>query len=461
MRNYLLAGTSALALTLAAGAANAQTAPGKFDIKLGGDAYFEAGFVGQDKAANTKVNDFANRFRLTVNPVATADNGLTYGIKVRIRANYNTGLLDGDQAYIYVSGTFGTVQAGVIAGPSDLTYVAHPQDWQMLGIYDQWRSYMSGSVNTTGNLPASSKYNGNPVGYVSGPGNVTNTGTKAAYAWGTYSTGGSSGGGTSASEGVQLLRSHDIDTKLVYYTPRFFGQTPTTGLQGGFSYAPRNGDASDGLTTSVLTDVNRSRTSAGGATALQRTNFDDVYELTFNYVEKWGPWMLKLGGGYEGGSARSDTAVVGLDGNYKGLESFQVGAQIGFENFILGGGYVYGGDSGYTSAKFVNNAGTTKSSVGGTGFTTTKLVDQTAWNVGVQYTWAAWVFGVKYLEETDAGNLAVSGDRTLGALTLGTLYTVAPGLRTGLEYTHFSAGSEIPGASDNGDVVLLRSIVTF
>jgi hypothetical protein len=78
------------------------------------------------------------------------------------------------------------------------------------------------------------------------------------------------------------------------------------------------------------------------------------------------------------------------------------------------------------------------------------------------------VFGVKYLEETDAGNLAYSGNRTLGAVTGGTMYTVAPGLRVGAEYTHFEATSNIPASveptsvsNDSGDVVLLRTVVQW
>ncbi|MEI6986171.1 MAG: porin [Rhodospirillaceae bacterium] len=513
MKYYLLAGTSALALTLVAGVANAQTAPGKFDIKISGDAFFEAGFIGQDKGSNTKVNDFQNRFRVVVNPVAQADNGITYGALARLRANAGTGLIDGDQAYIFVSGNFGTIRAGAAYGANDATYVAHPMDWQMASIYDQWRTYMTTSGNSSGtqvlgytgsqssaNFTATGGAVRNvtlnpvgtvPVGAVAVPfrvtadqnGNVvpgtasvaaTTPGRRQSYAWGQFGNGGS------ATNGVQLIGSHNIDTKLVYFSPRFFGQTPTTGLQAAFSYAPRSGDGTDGG-ISVNTDGSRQRTLAGGPFSLQRTTFNDVYEATFNYVEKSGPWMGKIGGGYTGGSSINDTptqtaatataAASGFDNanNYKGLSSYQLGAQIGYENFVLGGGYVWGGDSGYTSARFVNGigavgrgaVGSVKSSIQAVGFVPTQRQDQTAWNLGAQYTWGAIVVGVKYMEETDAGNLALNGDRTLGALTLGGQYTIAPGLRAGAEYTHFSAGSDVPGSSDNGDVVLLRTSVAF
>lgn len=455
MKTYLLAGTSALALALTAGAANAQSAPGKFDIKLTGDAYIEGGYVGQQQHLNAGGVDFENRFRLVINPVATADNGITYGAKARIRANSSAGTIDGDQAYVYVSGNFGEFRGGVQYGPSDVTYVSHPQDWQLLGIYDQWRSYTpsaNGSSNT-------SKV---PLGYMSGATpNASGPGTTGGYAWGQFNS------GAVATSGVQLLDSHNIDTKLVYYSPRFFGLTPTSGLQGAVSYAPRNGGTTDAL--SVNTDVNRQIYTPGGG--FQRTYFDDTYELTANYNETFSGVSVKASAGYAGGSAHQDSGVGGAAA-YSDLESFQFGGQIGYANFVLGGGYVWGGKSGYTKAAYVNSLGTVKSNVLAPGLVTAKAKDQTAWNVGGQYTFGAWVFGVKYLEETDAGNLAYTGSRTLGAVTAGTMYTVAPGLRVGAEYTHFDATSNVPAvaaynttstanANDSGDVILLRTVVNW
>jgi outer membrane protein OmpU len=429
-----------------------------------------------------------------VNPVATADNGITYGAIARLRANAggaNSGLIDGDKAYVYVSGTFGEVRGGVTYGPSDVTYVAHPQDWQLLGIYDQWRSYTGGAGSAN-----ASKF---PTGYTATGSTTSAPGTTGAYAWGQFSN------GAVATDGVQLLGSHNIDTKLVYYTPRLFGQTPTSGLQGGFSYAPRNGNAATGF-LSVNTDVNRQLNNApttgvacttapaaavpcGAASgSLQRAYFDDTYELTANYNETFNGVLVKASAGYAGGSAHNDgspVAVGGIGGlggaasTYHDLESFQFGAQIGYADFILGGGYVWGGQSGYTKAPWVSSNGVKGNSAaavvaaGGTGvITRPQIKDQTAWNLGGQYTWGPWVFGVKYLEETDAGNLAYTGNRTLGAITGGTLYTVAPGLRVGAEYTHFDATSNVPttavagavtssNGNDSGDVILVRTIVNW
>ncbi|WP_236783903.1 porin, partial [Azospirillum humicireducens] len=73
VNRYLLAGCAAVTLAAAAGAANAQA---KFDVKVSGDAYFEAGYVSQDLDANTRSTEFRNRLRLNIIPTAKADNGL-------------------------------------------------------------------------------------------------------------------------------------------------------------------------------------------------------------------------------------------------------------------------------------------------------------------------------------------------------------------------------------------------
>ena len=476
MRKYLLAGTSAFALALTAGAANADSTPGKFDIKISGDAYFEAGAVAisKDRTATSAANtagDFINRFRLQINPEAVADNGLKYGGVVRIRANSGStvgvpaGAVDGDKAYIYVSGAFGSAQAGVTYGPSDVTYVGHPNDWQMLGAYDQWKYYAgtgsSGLAATAAPVA--------PAGhaFADGAGGYQN------FAWGQFGNGASGTAASRASEGMQLLHSHDIDTKVVYYTPRFFGSSPTTGLQGAVSYAPHVGDGYGGG-VSVNTGVSRGTagataitgydtgvTGTAGSTNQQTTAFRDVFELTANYNEKFGDWSVKGSLGYEAGKAMGTSIQNGLGwaSDYNDLSALQVGALVGWRDFQLGGGFVDAFKSGYVKNK---NAVITNYSA----------TDQISWNVGGQYTWGPAVFGVKYLSQKDSGDLSVAGNRTLQSVTAGTMYTVAPGLRTGLEYTYFAAKSDMSmtngvstalGGSNKqtGSVVLARGVVSF
>ena len=468
MRNYLLTGTSALALVFAAGAANAQTAPGKFDIKISGDAYFEAGFIdhthdtstaGAPGGVDNRSVNFTNRFRLVINPVATADNGITYGAVARLRANSGdlgagpyhgtAGLIDADRGYIYVSGTFGTVQGGVAAGPSDNTYVAAPGDWQIYGLYDQWRAYTAVVTGFTG-LAGQSKSSGSAAPWATLLGSSTGAIDAAGAVVG---AGAFTGNGAVASSGVQLVGSHGIADKLVYYSPRFFGQSPTTGLQAGFSYEPNS--------VAVLTGVDRASGSG----------FSDVYEATLNYVENFNGIGVKASAGYGGGTAQKGLVDPAIGGHANDLESAQVGLAVSYMNFALGGGYVWAGDSGV--ATVLNYLGTS----------------QDAWNVGGQYTWGPVVVGIRYQDTSSTQNKGVAGgflaagdknghDRDLDALTAGVLYTVAPGLRTGLEYTHYEysdhnnftgkttngiGGGVAPftAGHDSGDVFLIRTAVTF
>ena len=448
MKKYLLAGTSAFALALTAGAAKADSTPGKFDIKISGDAYFEAGAASMtaDRSAAGAAytaGDFINRFRLQINPEAKADNGLTYGAKVRIRANASDGRVDGDKAYIYATGAFGSVQAGVTYGPSDSTYVGHPADWQMLGAYDQWKYYVQATSGVTSNTAGTHTL-------TAGAGGTGN------WAWGQFGNGSSASPAAPASEGMQLLHSHDIDTKVVYYTPRFFGSSADTGLQGAVSYAPHTGSAFDGG-VSVNTGVSRATVGANAiigtdANNQQVTAFRDVYELTANYTEKFGDWLVKGSAGYEGGKAMG--VAAGDASTFNDLQSFQVGVLVGWRDLQIGGGFVDNFKSGYL--KSGNVAGY-------------QYTDQTSWNIGAQYTFGPLVVGTKYLSQRDAGDLSVAGNRTLDSFTTGVMYTVAPGLRTGLEHTYFSAKSDLSLDNTNaagsnkqtGNVVLLRSVVSF
>ena len=285
---------------------------------------------------------------------------------------------------------------------------------------------------------------------------------------------------------MQVLHSHDIDTKLVYYTPRFFGSTATSGLQGAVSYSPHVGSALDGG-VSVNTAVGRSpysgacafdsssgtpstaagtaaTTAAVAAASCQQVGaFKDVYEVGANYNETFGDWLVKGSLGWEGGKAEKYSA--GDPNSYSDLNSLQVGVLIGYNpwNVQLGGGFVDNFKSGYRK----NNLD--EMSLGTTTITQTGVKDQTSWNVGGQYTWGPAVFGVAFMEQVDAGDLLTAGSRTLDAVTAGTMYTVAPGLRTGLEYTYFSAKSDqsldytnVNGSTkQTGSVVLVRGIVNF
>ncbi|PWC36217.1 porin [Azospirillum sp. TSO35-2] len=289
MTRYLLAGAAAAALALGAGAANAQA---KFEVKVGGDAYFEAGYVDQDLDSGLRSTEFRNRMRINIIPSAKADNGLEYGARLRFRANSgasNARTTDADRAYIFAQGTFGQVRMGVTNSFNDETYVTAPLDYLPLGIYDALPTWIGGNNGITSGA-ASVVTNGNTI--------IT-----------------------------QSLVAEGNATKIVYFSPRF------AGLQVGASYTPRNDSSHN--------DVNRVKpvgTLAGTANGI----YQDMVEVGANYNNTFGGVTLKASAGYFWGRAVDDVA----GSNYKDLNSWQAGASVGYAGFSLGGGYVDYGKSG-------------------------------------------------------------------------------------------------------------------
>ncbi|BAI73264.1 hypothetical protein AZL_026260 [Azospirillum sp. B510] len=388
MNRYLLAGAAAAALALGAGAANAQA---KFEVKIGGDAYFEGGYVGQDLDSGTRSTEFRNRMRINIIPSAKADNGLEYGARLRLRANGNDRNTDADRAYMFAQGSFGQVRLGVTDSFNDDTYVTAPMDYLALGIYDGLPAW----INTTGT-------NGNNIN--SG---VANTVTKS---------------------GNIISPSVVVDgnaTKIVYYSPRF------AGIQFGASYTPRN-DSSN-------TDINRTKPVASATTGNASGTFTDIVEVGANYNNTFSGVTLKASAGYFWGQAIGNSA----GSNYKDLNAWQAGAQIGYAGFALGGGYVDYGKSGQNKIRSVFTEPTRN------------------WNVGAQYTTGPIVVGLNYKNGRDAGSQTTAGERELQVYEIGVGYTVAPGLTVQAQYDYFKVNNDASAQDDKGNVVILRSVLAF
>ncbi|KAA1055545.1 porin [Azospirillum argentinense] len=397
MNRYLLAGCAAAALALGAGAANAQA---KFEVKVGGDAYFEGGYVSEDRDQNTRSVDFRNRFRVTVTPTAKADNGLEYGGRIRMRASNNQGApsatsangrtMDADRGYIFAQGAFGQVQMGVTNSFNDATYITAPQDYLPLAIYDGITSWIGQTSDIGGGLAGLN-------------GSILN----------------------------QSLVVENNATKIVYFSPRF------AGLQVGGSYTPRN--------DSSHTDVNRADLAPVAAAGRGfATTFEDMVELGANYSNTFGGVALKASAGYYWGNA-AGTSTVGA--SVEDLNAWQVGAQVGYAGFSLGGSYTDFGESGQIQTATSDNE---KSRL---------------WVVGAQYTAGPIVVGANYKNGKDAGSLYTPGSRKLEVYEFGAGYTVAPGLTLQAQYDYFKADSDLSTAAvdldNDGHVVLLRTVLAF
>jgi len=390
MNRYLLAGCAAAALALGAGAANAQA---KFEVKVGGDAYFEGGYVNEDRDEGARSVDFRNRFRVIVTPTAKADNGLEYGGRIRMRANSganNARTMDADRGYIFAQGAFGQVQMGVTNSFNDATYVTAPQDYLQLGIYDGVTAWIGQTTDIAGGLA-----------------------------------------GLNGSILSQSLVVENNATKIVYFSPRF------AGLQVGASYTPRNDDSHASVNRADLTSV----TATGRGFS---TTFEDLVEVGANYSNTFGGVSLKASAGYYWGNAAGTTTV---GASVEDLNAWQVGAQVGYAGFSLGGSYTDFGESGQIQTATSDNE---KSRL---------------WVVGAQYTAGPIVVGANYKSGKDAGSLYTPGSRKIEVYEFGAGYTVAPGLTLQAQYDYFKADSDLSTAAadldNDGHVVLLRTVLAF
>jgi hypothetical protein len=114
MNRYLLAGASALALTVGASAANAQ-----FTVALSGDHHVDFGYT--DITTNTtedaRSTDFIQRTRVNITATQKTDSGLTYGSRTRMRfgavaGGTGTSDVSYDISTIFINGSFGQVVLG-------------------------------------------------------------------------------------------------------------------------------------------------------------------------------------------------------------------------------------------------------------------------------------------------------------------------------------------------------------
>ncbi len=403
MTKGLLAAGSLLVAGLWCGQASAQA---KFDVKVGGDAFFEAGYVAETNDSQLRSTEFRNRFRLNVIPTAKSDNGLEYGARIRIRANSGDRITDADRAYLFFNGSFGSVLAGVVDSFNNTTMaglsLARPYGYLPLTQYDEVMFFLGPAGQS---VPGSARYAG-PDAF-GGPLPTLAT----SMVWPTLSASG-------------------VGSKIVYHSPRF------AGFQVGGSFTPRS--------DSFNTDVNRIK-AASTAGAQFTGNFQDMVEVGANYQNKFGDWALGASLGYQGGRASASSA--GTD-RFTDLQSWAASVQVGYGAFSAGGSYTDYGKSGQNKIYGFTGAART-------------------WQAGVQYTAGALVVGGGYLHGEDPGSVTLAGKRSLGVYEVGAGYTVAPGLLLQAQYDYFKADSDklataaSGSADDKGSVVLVRTVLAF
>lgn len=288
VRSTLLLGAATLSLVSAMALSAPAFAQAKFDVTLGADVYFEAGYVDQDRDSGLRNTEFRNRYRLLVTPKAKADNGLEYGARLRLLAENGAGnarTTTNDRAFIFVNGSFGVFHLGVENGPSDDSGVFAPSDWGTGGVDGSFPSWLGDSG---ANAPIT----------------IAN---------------------------IRALISGNSATRASYWTPEI------AGFKLGVSYQPDS--------ESSNTDVNRRKVSL--PTANRTGAYHDVYEVGGTYSNSVGGATVNASLFYLGGKAKDSSVSAAT---FDDLSSTHAGLSVAYGGLKVGGSYAWSGDSGYAKS---------------------------------------------------------------------------------------------------------------
>lgn len=378
----LLSTTAILGAVAFATSANAAD----LQVNVGGFLDFQAGYVSDDIVSETagvptanEVN-FNNDAEIHFTVDGKADNGLEYGAVIELEADISADNTtqakntggNADKTYLYLQGGFGRFELG---GNTDAAEAL--------------------SVNSSTFASATGGVDGDFYRYAAPT-------TTAAFV-------------DNFLVRPDLVLANNIAgaatgpinedaTKATYYTPRF------AGFQAGVSYLPNSG--STGTTSAV---------SAA-------TGFEDVFSGGINYAAQWDAIGFKA-------------ALTGQTGDNKtagqpDLQAWDVGANLSFAGFTVGGSY-----------------GDLDDSLGAT-------FDTNYWDAGIGYAAGAFSASATYLNSESGPN----GGDEFDNLVVGVDYKLAPGLTPYAEVSFFEydGGAGAGVANDNeGTVVILGTELSF
>ena len=386
MKNILLATTGLFGAAMLATAAGAATPK----VTLGGFTDFQVGVTDDDRDQNVRETGFRNDSEIKIRVDGKTDGGLGYGAVIDLEADVND---DSDnqgsnasRTYTYLSGNWGKVELGSNGGAETTTRVdASTLAVATGGINGKWYKFLN----------------------------------RGAGAGGTALNAAGNGGFITSAEGfVEHGSTTDVGdeqfenaSKITYYSPRY------NGFQLGLSY------------TADIDD--RGQTAARTETG---TSFGEVWSGGINYegnLTKEVRFAASVTG--EFGEADSN-ATPNND-----IESYAIGALVGYKNFSFAGSYGDWTDSLGAS----NTAGD----------------DASYWTLGAGYEAGAFGLSVTYLSsEVERG----AAQNEFDNVVIGADYKLAPGLTPYAEVAIFEFDEDGTAGYDNeGTVFLLGTQVAF
>lgn len=387
----LLSTTAILgALALSAGTAEAAN----LQVNVGGFIDFQAGYTSDDiigkgstASATNDANElnFNNDTEVHFTVEGTADNGLEYGAVIELEADVDNsdlaqnGGLNADKAYLFAQGAWGRVEMGSNTDAAEALSVNSA-------------TFASATGGVDGDFY---RYAGVPAG---GAGFAVRPDLTFANA------------GAGATSGTNF----DEDaTKLTYYSPR------VAGFQAGVSYAPN--------------------LDAVGVTAPSEVGYKNAIAAGLNYTTQVDQFAIKLAGAYETATSKNDTGTVT---NGEAIEAWELGGNVSFAGFTVGGSY---GDLGNVVA---STAGVLE------------VESADYWDAGVGYAFGPWSASASYFNST-VDQLGAAGNNKFDNIVVGVDYKLAPGLVPYAEVSFFDFDGSTATGSNDGTAVIVGTQLTF
>ena len=207
-----------------------------------------------------------------------------------------------------------------------------------------------------------------------------------------------------------LTRDSSDHAKVSYFTPRI------SGLQLGVSFTPDTGAAGQATSTDNSSD------------------FENTWGIGVQYKKKFGGFKVAAAGVIHIADAENESK--------EDLTAWQIGAEVGYGGWRLGGSFQDNGDGGED-----------KSIVGDD--------DMTAWDIGLGYASGPVHLGVSWLH-TEVEDPATSNDEDEGdAVFLGATYMLGGGARVFAEVFWFDTESASSSTFNEGFGFILGTGVKF
>lgn len=329
----ILLGSTAL---VAAGMMAAPAVQAEDPIQLGVGGYMEQyfgygasdGFVGLDSDGDSNSNTDPDHFdqksdsEIIFTGKTTLDNGIEFGVNVQLEGNTSSDTID--ESYAFIEGDFGRILLGSENSAGYIMSVTAPSVGIGINSGDQgdWVPFDTESSQFRGTLGATSLEN-DAVGDAN---------------------------------------------RVTYFTPRF------SGLQGGISYTPDNGE-----------DSNKQPS--------ENAAFHDGIDVGVNFTESFGGFDVAAYGRF--GTASND------DGG-DDPQVYGAGINLGYAGFTVGGSYGEQEEGDNQEGR--------------------------SWDVGASYSTGPWGVSIQYFSGESEGT-AGGGDEELQSAEGAVSYALGPGIK--------------------------------